>query len=73
MYLHVRAQNVNKILDALTGKALCDSVFVIREAARLTAKAGNATLDQESLDAALSSLPHEQKKSRPIGFVRKDS
>ncbi|WJW74703.1 ATP-binding protein [Thiohalobacter sp. IOR34] len=62
--------NVDKILDALTGRALSDSAFVIREAARLAAKAGKSQLDQESIDSALSSLPSEtEKKNRPIGFV----
>jgi len=61
--------NINTILDALTGKALSDSAFVIREAARLAAKAGKSQLDQESIDAALKSLPEDkEKKSRRIGF-----
>jgi len=62
--------NVDKILDALTGKALSDSAFIIREAARLAAKAGKSKLDQESMEAALSSLPkdNEQSSSR-IGFL----
>ena len=65
--------NVNKILDALTGKALSDSAFVIREAARLAAKAGKTQLDQESIEGALNSLPKEQeKKSRRIGFILDD-
>ena len=65
--------NVNKILDALTGKALSDSAFVIREAARLAAKAGKTELDQTSIEAALNSLPKDQeKKSRRIGFVWDD-
>jgi len=65
--------NVDKILDALTGKALSDSAFVIREAARLAAKAGKTALDQESIVAALKSLPKDQeKKSRRIGFVWDD-
>jgi len=65
--------NLNKILDALTGKALSDSAFVIREAARLAAKAGKTQLDQESIDAALNSLPKDtEKKSRRIGFVWDD-
>jgi len=65
--------NVEKILDALTGKALSDSAFVIREAARLAAKAGKTELDQESIEAALNSLPKDQeKKSRRIGFVWDD-
>ena len=65
--------NLDKILDALTGKALSDSAFVIREAARLAAKAGKTQLDQESVDAALDSLPKDtEKKSRRIGFVWDD-
>jgi SpoVK/Ycf46/Vps4 family AAA+-type ATPase len=65
--------NVDKILDALTGKALSDSAFVIREAARLAAKAGKTELDQTSIEAALNSLPKDQKKkSRRIGFACDD-
>jgi SpoVK/Ycf46/Vps4 family AAA+-type ATPase len=65
--------NVYKILDALTGKALSDSAFVIREAARLAAKAGKTELDQTSIEAALNSLPKDQeKKSIRIGFVWDD-
>ncbi|WOS38072.1 ATP-dependent zinc metalloprotease FtsH [Oligella urethralis] len=65
--------NVDKLLDALTGKALSDSAFVIREAARLAAKAGKTELDQTSIEAALNSLPKDQeKKNRRIGFVWDD-
>ena len=63
--------DVSKILDALTGKALSDSSFVIREAARLAARSGKGILDQESLDSALNSLPEEAvKKMRSIGFIQ---
>lgn len=63
--------NMEKIFDALTGKALSDSAFVIREAARLAAKAGKSQIDQESIETALESLPKDQeKKSRQIGFFR---
>lgn len=63
--------DLDKILDALTGKALSDSAFVIREAARLAAKVGKSQLDQESIDAALDSLHpgHKEKKSNRVGFV----
>lgn len=65
--------NVDKILDELTGKALSDSAFVIREAARIAAKAGKSELDQESIVTALNSLPKNQEKiSRRIGFVWDD-
>jgi cell division protease FtsH len=61
--------NVDTILDALTGKALSDSAFVVREAARLAAKAGKSQLDQQSIDAALKSLPKDkEKKCGRIGF-----
>ena len=38
---------LDKILDALTGKALSESAFVIREASRIAAKAGKTQLDLE--------------------------
>jgi hypothetical protein len=60
---------LDKILDALTGRALSDAAFVIREAARLAAKAGKTKLDQESLEAAMKSLPGGQEKGKKrIGF-----
>ena len=67
-----KAENLNLdgLLDVLTGRALSDSAFVVRETARLAAKAGKSQIDQDSVDAALSSLPKEKnKKSRRIGFV----
>ncbi|KJS30238.1 MAG: ATPase AAA [Desulfatitalea sp. BRH_c12] len=64
---------VDKILDTLTGKALSDSAFVIREAARLAAKAGKTELDQKNIEDALNSLPKDQEeKSSRIGFVWDD-
>jgi hypothetical protein len=62
--------NLDKLLNALSGKALSDSTFVIREAARLAAKVGKTEIDQQSIEAALNSLPKgQEKKSRRIGFV----
>ena len=62
--------NLENIIDALSGKALSDVSFLIREAARLAAKAGKTQLDQESLEAALESLPKDQKrKNKTIGFA----
>lgn len=61
--------NMDKILDALTGKALSDSAFVVREAARLAAKAGKNKLDQVSIDNALQRFPEAiEKTRRRIGF-----
>ncbi len=57
------------LLDVLTGKPLSDAAFVVREAARIAAKADKAMIDQDSLSSALSSLPKDKaKKSTPIGF-----
>lgn len=62
-----------EILDELTGKALSDTAFVIREAARIAAKAGKSELDQQSILSALNSLPkNKEKSSRRIGFVWDD-
>jgi len=59
-------------IERLVGKALSDSAFVIREAARIAAKRGKDALDQASLDAALLCQPADGAKSgRPIGFVWK--
>ncbi len=65
-----KAENLgmDKMLDALTGKALSDAAFVVREAARLAAKAGKLQIDQESTNAALYSLLND-RKSRGVGFV----
>ncbi len=62
--------NMDTTLDTLTGKALSDSAFVVREAARLAAKAGQSRIAQEHLEAALRSLPAERNTSRPIGFTK---
>jgi hypothetical protein len=62
--------NMDKMLNTLTGKPLSDSAFVIREAARLAAKAGKTGLDQESIMLALNSLPQDKEKTkRLIGFA----
>jgi len=62
--------NLDILLNSLTGKALSDSAFVIREAARFAAKVGKSQLDQESIDKALNSLSdNKEEKNRRIGFV----
>ena len=45
-----------KIEEMLTGRALSDAAFVVRESARLAAKSGKSAIDQDSLDLALDSL-----------------
>lgn len=63
--------NLDAVINALIEKPLSDSAFVIREAARLAAKSGKTKLDQESINAALNSLPTQKdKKSNPVGFIR---
>lgn len=66
---HADDLNLDAALDVLSGKALSDSSFVIREAARLAAKSGKTCIDQECLDKAVKGLPQSnERKSRPIGF-----
>jgi cell division protease FtsH len=66
--------NLDRILDALTGKALSDSAFVIREAARLAAKAGKVQLEQKDLKAALDNLPKdEERQNRHVKFLWKNN
>ena len=63
--------NIDKLVSALTGRALSDSAFLIREAARIAAKSGKEHLEQEDIDAALEVMPRDnEEKSRSIGFVR---
>lgn len=58
------------VVEALTGRALSDTVFVLREAARLAAHAGKDALDEESLRQALGKLPPLERKKRTIGFIQ---
>lgn len=63
--------NIEYLVRALTGRALSDSAFVIREGARLAARKDLPTINQECLEEALNSLPKESNEtSRPIGFIR---
>ena len=48
--------DLTKVIEFCTGKPLSDTAFLVREAARLTAKSGKSKIDQESIDAALLSL-----------------
>ena len=61
---------LDPIIDELSGRALSDAAFVVRESARLAAKQGRSIIDQECLDIALTELPDkDDKKSNPIGFI----
>ena len=61
--------DTSEATEALTGRALSDTAFVVREAARLAAREGKSAIDAEGLRAALASLPPQEPKRRPIGFV----
>jgi hypothetical protein len=54
--------DISPLLEALTGKPLSDAAFVVREAARLAAKAGKSQIDQDSITSALASLPEDKDK-----------
>jgi len=61
--------DISPLLKTLTGKPLSDAAFVVREAARLAAKAGKSHIDQDSITSALASLPKDkEKKGGRIGF-----
>lgn len=62
--------DLERTLDVLTGRALSDSAYVVREAARLAAKVGKSQIDQESISQALATLPADtNKKSKLMGFA----
>jgi len=64
--------DVAPIARHLAGRPLSDVAFVVREGARLAARAGRSELDQASLNAALMSSParaREGQEKRRIGFV----
>ena len=58
------------MVTPLTGRALSDTAFVIREAARLAARAGKCAVDDELLQQALASLPPTAPKQQPMGFTQ---
>ncbi len=62
--------DTDEVVKSLTGRALSDTAFVVREAARLAARAGKSALDGESLRQALGILPPAEPKKRPIGFIQ---
>jgi len=60
-----------KLSGVLAGRPLSDVAFVVREAARLAARAGRGSIDAASVTAAVKSAPSRTKEepSRRIGFV----
>lgn len=56
----------------MAGRPLSDVTFIVREGARLAARAGKDQLDQESLIAAMDATPAREREGgnhRRIGFV----
>ena len=56
----------------MAGRPLSDVTFIVREGARLAARAGRDQLDQESLLAAMAATPAREREGgsqRRIGFV----
>jgi hypothetical protein len=69
----VKELEVEPLVGDLKGRPLSDVAFVVREGARLTARAGKQAVDGASLTAALKSLPPREgvgKETRKIGFGR---
>lgn len=64
--------NTSDLAKNLCGRPLSDVSFVVREGARLAARAGKNKIDQESLLAALHASPSREDAINPtkkIGFV----
>lgn len=61
------------LTQELAGRPLSDVAFVVREGARLAARAGKERLDQASLLAALRATPARERgggeSKRRIGFI----
>lgn len=64
--------NAEPLVAELTGRPLSDVTFVVREAARLAARASKDKLDQNSLQEALAVAPAREREGqakRRIGFI----
>ena len=64
--------DVSMVATELAGRPMSDITFVVREAARVSAKAGKDSVSQDALLKAVASAPQRNKpenKSRRIGFV----
>ncbi len=65
--------DVEPLVGALEGRPLSDVAFVVREGARLTARAGRSAVDGASLTTAVQALPPREgvgRETRKIGFGR---
>ncbi len=63
--------NISLLSSSLTGRPLSDVTYVVRESARLAARARKKSIDQESMVAALASTPSRDPDAtaRRIGFL----
>jgi len=64
--------DIEPLVAQLVGRPISDVTFVVREAARLAARAGKNKLDQISLVASMSSAPARDREGgarNQIGFV----
>lgn len=62
--------DLGHLIDALTGKPLSDTAFLIHEAARITAKKGKTFVDQESINDVLNEFSERKENSSTrLGFV----
>ena len=61
--------DTREVVKALSGRALSDTAFIVREAARLAARAGKDAVDADTLRASLAALPPLEPERRPIGFI----
>jgi SpoVK/Ycf46/Vps4 family AAA+-type ATPase len=70
--LSSRPRSATLILEtcvrALVGRPLSDAAFLVREAARLAARAGKSAVDQASLDESLKTVLSSEHSRRRIGF-----
>mgnify|MGYP003589442146 CR=1 FL=1 len=60
---------VEKKKKKLTGRAMSDVTYVVREAGRIAAKLNKTSVDRLCVDTALSSLPERKNTDRRIGFA----
>ena len=68
---HDPTLDIEKLSEIMEWRPLSDCAFVIREAARLTAKHGKSMVDEECLTKATLSLPPIDVSEKPknIGFI----
>ncbi|MBF0319506.1 MAG: ATP-binding protein [Nitrospirae bacterium] len=63
---------LHEAIALLSGRPLSDTSFMVREAARITAKSGKSKIDDESIEQALKLVAREKDapEERKIGFGR---